>query len=379
MNLSGFSKKAFFASAMIFAIFAFSSCQDVIYSNIRKEVTLEDSSVEGIVRSIIRVSSEGEEYLYITNGGKIFCKKNSGKTSDHSYGGWKDVCSNKDIDSSDNLTIIALAADSDNVYAFAAIWGENTNKGQNRWYKRTIYASADGGKSWKSVCDILTSPTSTGTDNAALYLFCTNTIANENRQAFFSYNGTGYKLNGDAEPTAETNANNAASCAYVNGEVKFASASDTYYGSASCTNETNDAPATIRYWSDGTTLHWDGTVSGSTVVGSYIYSLAVAKDYILVGTRNGIKHYSLNEENGSVGNEKKDFKTNAAAIMSNGYEVNALLVIEPEKKEEFGDGEDRKQVETAIYAIMDFEGRYEQFDHACIWAYYPERGNWNRD
>lgn len=369
MNLSGFSKKAFFASAMVFAIFAFSSCQDVIYSNIRKEVTLEDSSVEGIVRSIIRVSSEGEEYLYITNGGKIFCKKNSGKTSDHSYGGWETVCSNKDIDSSDNLTIIALAADSDNVYAFAAIWGENTNKGQNRWYKRTIYASADGGKSWKSVCDIPTSPTSTGTDNAALYLFCTNTIAKENRQAFFSYNGTGYKLNGDAEPTAETNANNAASCAYVNGEVKFAAISETYYGSASCTNETNDAPATIRYWSNKRTLYWGVEADDTKKIsaGDYIYSLAVTKDYILVGTKSGIEHYRLNGD-GSVG-DKTTFATNAEAIMSNGYEVNALLVIEPEKNE----------TETAIYAATDFESRYEQFDHACIWAYYPERGNWNRN
>lgn len=368
MNLSGFSKKAFFASAMVFAIFAFSSCQDVIYSNIRKEVTLEDSSVEGIVRSIIRVSSEGEEYLYITNGGKIFCKANSGKTSDHSYGGWETVCSNKDIDTSDNLTIIALAADSDNVYAFAAIWGENTNKGQNRWYKRTIYASADGGKSWKSVCDIPTSPTSTGTDNAALYLFCTNTIAKENRQAFFSYNGTGYKLNGDVEPTAETSANNAASCAYVNGEVKFAAISETYYGSASCTNETNDAPATIRYWSNKRTLYWGVEADDTKKIsaGDYIYSLAVTKDYILVGTKSGIEHYSLN--NGSVG-DKTTFATNAEAIMSNGYEVNALLVIEPEKNE----------TETAIYAATDFESRYEQFDHACIWAYYPERGNWNRD
>lgn len=367
MNLSRFSKKAFFASAMIFAIFALSSCQDVIYSNIRKEVTLEDSSVEGIVRSITRVSSEDGEYLYITNGGKIFRKENSGKTSEHSYGGWNEVCSNKDIGSSDKLTIMALAADSDNVYAFTATWEENTNKGQNRWNERAIYASADGGKSWEKVRDIPTSPTSTGTDNDEFYFFCTNTIANENRRAFFNYNGTGYKLNGSAEPTAEASANNAASCAYVNGEVKFAAVSDTHYGSASCTNETNDSPATIRYWSNKRTLHWDGAVEGERSAGDYIYSLAVTKDYILVGTSSGIEHYSLKDD-GSVGDEES-FETNAAAIMSNGYEVNELLVIEPGKSE----------IETAIYAATDFEGRYEQFDHACIWAYYPERGNWNRD
>lgn len=393
MNLSGFSKKAFFASAMIFAIFAFSSCQDVIYSNIRKEVTLEDSSVEGIVRSIIRVSSEGEEYLYITNGGKIFCKKNSGKTSEHSYGGWETVCSNKDISSSDKLTIIALAADSDNVYAFAAIWDENTNKGQNRWNERAIYARADGGKSWEKVpFEIKTDEDKTGDDNPSLFFFCTNTIANENRQAFFNYDGNVYKLNGldadkiydkesDKNSDEKKDIKDAASCAYVNGEVKFASASDTYYGSASCTNETKDSPATIRYWSNKRTLYWGVEADDSKKVsaGDYIYSLAVTKDYILVGTASGIERYSLKND-GSVG-DKKAFDTNAEAIMSGGYEVNSLLVIEPGKIDghEKREKKEREEKETAIYAATDFEGRYEQFDHACIWAYYPARGDWNRD
>ncbi len=371
MDLSRFSKKAFFASTMILAIFAFSSCQDVIYSNIRKEVTLEDSSVEGIVRSIIRVSSEGQEYLYITNGGTIFRKENSGKTSEHSYGGWKKVCSNEDIDSNDKMNIISLAADSENLYAFTASWDENTSKGQNRWNERAIYASADGGASWEKVYDIPTSSSGTGTDNAAFYLFCTNTINNANRSAYFNYNGTGYKLNGISSPTEEANANNTASCAYVNGEVKFAihsgEKSNRYYGSASCTNETKDKDATIRYYSDGRKLKWDGAVSGEKNAGDYIFSIAVTEDYILVGTESGIEHYILKDD-GSVGDEKS-FETNAEAIMSGGYEVNVLLVIEPNKKEE----------ETAIYAATDFSGRYEQFDHACIWAYYPERGNWNRD
>ncbi len=365
MNLSRFLKKIFFASVMIFAVFAFSSCQDVIYASIRKEVTLKDSSVEGVVRSIIRVSSGGTEYLYITNGGEIFRKPNSGNSADHSYGGWQKVCSNKDIGSSDY--IMALAADSDHIYAFVAWWDENTDKGQNRWNARAIYASADG-KEWTEVRDIDTDPTDTGDDNPALYLFCTNTIKNENRSAYFNYDGTGYKLNGTNAPTEEAAAKNAASCAYMDG-VKFAERSRTYYdyGSASCTNETNESDATVRYYSKDSTLYWDGAVKNSKKAGDYIYSLAVTNDYILVGTAGGIEHYKLNAD-GSVGGEES-FKTNADAIMSGGYEVNSLLVINPEKNE----------TETAIYAATDFEGRYEQFDHACLWAYYPERGNWNRD
>lgn len=385
MNLSRFLKKIFFASVMIFAFFSFPSCQDVIYSSIRKEVTLKDSSVKGIVRSIIRVSSGGTEYLYITNGGEIFRKPNSGNSADHSYGGWKDVCSNKDIDSSDNLTIMALAADSSNVYAFTAIWGENTNKGQNRWNERAIYASADGGKSWGKIpFEIKTDKNETGDDNPSLFFFCTNTIAKENRQAFFNYDENVYKLNGldadkiydkesDKNSDEKKDIKDAASCAYLNGEVKFATASGkkdgSYYGSASCTNETKDFPATIRYWSNKSELYWGVEADDTKKIsaGDYICSLAVTKDYILVGTKSGIEHYRLNGD-GSVGG-KKAFDTNAEAIMSNGYEVNALLVINPEKNE----------TETAIYAATDFEGRYEQFDHACLWAYYPERRNWNRD
>ena len=375
MNLSRFLKEKFFASIVIVAIFAFSSCQDVIYSNIRKEVVLEDSSVEGVVRSITRVSSEDQEYLYITNGGEIFRKVNSGKTSDHSYGGWEKVCSNKDVGSSSRINIMALSADTDYVYAFTASWEENTSKGQNRWNERAIYASADGGKSWEKVpFDIATNSSKTGDDNPALFFFCTNTIAKENRKAYFNYDGNkGYELNGSSAPIANAAANDAASCAYLDGGVKFApywtmkDGSRRYYGSASCTNETQDEPATVRYWASGRTLSWDGAVEGTKSAGDYIYSMAVTDDYILVGTNSGIEHYRLNSDK-SVG-DKESFATNAEAIMSSGYEVNELLVIEPEKNE----------TETAIYAATDFTGRYEQFDHACIWAYYPERGNWNRD
>lgn len=370
-----FSKKTVIASILICVAFIFFSCtnDNVIYANIRKEVTLKDSSVEGVTRSIIRVSSEGKDYLYITNGGAIFRKPNSGDSADHSYGGWEKVCSNKDVGPSDY--IMALAADSDHIYAFTASWEENTEKGQNRWNARAIYASADG-KEWTKVpnIDIDTDPTNTGDDNPELYLFCTNTIKNENRSAYFNYKGTVCKLNGTSDPTEEADAsatkdrNGAASCAYVNGKVEFAPCSEKYYGSASCTNETKEKEATVRYWSDGTGLHWDGAATTDNIkAGAYIYSLAVTKDYILVGTARGIEHYKLNED-GSVGGEER-FGTNADAIMSGGYEVNSLLVINPEKNE----------TETAIYSATDFEGRYEQFDHACLWAYYPERGDWNRD
>lgn len=360
-------KKFFFSFTLICAALFLGGCQDVIFANIRKEVKLNDGTVSGTIRALIQYTNNNQEYIYLANGKAVYRKVNSKNANEHREGGWQKVCSG----GSGGLGkyVVTLAADSGNLYALAADWDENTSKGQNRWYTRAIYASSDGGFNWKVVHRVPTSPTGTGTDNAEVYLFCTNTIAQGNRKAYFNVGGTGYKLNGDAEPTAETNANNAASCAFVNG-VQFASALDTYYGSASCTNEgvggENDGK--VRYYSKGSMLCWDGAVEGEKSVGSRIYSLAVTKDYILVGTKSGIEHYRLNGDGSVVGN-LGDFATNADAIMSSGYEVNALLVVDPLKSE----------TETTIYSAMDFEGRSQQFDHVCIWAYYPWRGNWNRD
>lgn len=376
-------KKFFFSFALICAAFFLGGCQDIIFANIRKEVKLNDGTVSGTIRALIRFNHGSQEYIYLANGKAVYRKVNSEKVNDHKEGGWQKVCSG----GSGGLGkyVVTLAADSGNLYALAADWDENTSKGQNRWYKRAIYASADGGTSWTDVTtdkiDIKTDPTKTGSDNVAVYLFCTNTIASANRHAFLNVGGNVYKLNGldadkiydkesDKNSDEKKDIKNAASCAYVGGKVKFAPASSTYYGSASCTDENRKSAGTTSTWyySDGSTLHWEGSVSGSTGVGSRIYSLAVAGDYLLVGTESGIKHYSLNSD-GSVGGEVRDFATNADAIMSSGYEVNTLLVVDPSKSE----------TETTIYSAIDFVGRSQQFDHVCIWAYYPWRGNWNRD
>lgn len=365
-------KKFFFSFALICAAFFLGGCQDIIFANIRKEVKLNDGTVSGTIRALIRFGDGNKEYIYLANGKAVYRKLNTGNVADHKEGGWEKVCSG----GSRGLGkyVVTLAADSTYLYALAADWDENTSKGQNRWYKRAIYASKDG-KSWTDVTTdkiyIKTDPTKTGSDNPELYLFCTNTIASGNRHAYFNVGGAGYELKGFDTPAPNSAANGAASCAYVGG-VQFASASSTYYGLASCTDEKRSSAgtATTWYYSNGSTLYWEksGVARRNVGVGSRIYSLAVTKDTILVGTESGIKHYSLNDD-GSVGGEVRDFATNADAIMSSGYEVNTLLVIDPSKNE----------TETAIYSAIDFEGRSQQFDHVCIWAYYPGRGNWNRD
>lgn len=359
------AKKFFFLFSLLSSAFFLSGCQDVIFANIRKEVKLNDGTVAGSIRALIRFGSGGQEYIYLANGAAVYRKINTGNVADHREGGWVKVCSARNIGNSDY--VVTLAADASNLYALTATWEENTSKGQNRWDGRAIYVSKDGGNSWGRVSSFPTSATGTGYDNPALYLFCTNTIASENRQAFFNYAGKGYKLNGTTV-TSDANANGASSCAYLN-DVEFATPSSIYYGSASCTDEGRSSETSTLYYSRGSTLYWkkSGEVK-TTSAGDYIYSLAVTKDYILVGTSSGIKHFYLNAD-GSVVSKRDDFDTNADAIMSSGYEVNTLLVVDPSKNE----------VDNAIYSAMDFEGRSQQFDHVCLWAYYPSRGNWNRD
>ena len=360
-------EKFFFSFALICAAFFLGGCQDVIFANIRKEVKLNDGTVSGSIRALIRFEDGGQEYIYLANGKAVYRKASPEDVKEHKEGGWEKVCSG----GSGGLGkyVVTLAADATHLYALAATWDENTNKGQNRWYTRAIYASDNGGLNWSVVHNIPTSPTGTGSDNSEVYLFCTNTIKKDNRSAYFNVGRTGYKLS-SGSATLSDDAKGAASCAYVDGEVKFAPASSTYYGSTSCTNEGigGDIDSKVRYYSNGGTLKWAGALEGERSVGSRIYSLAVTKDTLLVGTESGIRHYRLNND-GSVGGDLGDFATNADAIMSGGYEVNALLVVDPSKNE----------TENTIYAAIDFEGRSQQFDHVCIWAYYPGRGNWNRD
>lgn len=369
MNLA---KKFFFLFSLLSSAFFLSGCQDVIFANIRKEVKLNDGTVAGSIRALIRFNDGTSEYIYLANGAAIYRKKNTGNVADHREGGWEKVCSARNIGNSDY--VVTLAADETYLYALTATWEENTSKGQNRWNGRAIYESKDG-RDWKLVKNIRTDPTETGYDNPALYLFCTNTIAKETRYAYYNYGGTVTPLNGADFPENENGddvVGNAASCAFLNGGVKFAPASGTYYGSASCTDEKIDGSTSTLYYSSGSRLYWGENVSNSNKyvsAGDYIYSLAVTKDYILVGTASGIEHFYLNAADGSVGGKREDFDTNADAIMSSGYEVNALLVVDPSKNE----------LDNAIYSAIDFEGRSQQFDHVCLWAYYPSRGNWNRD
>lgn len=132
-------------------------------------------------------------------------------------------------------------------------------------------------------------------------------------------------------------------------------------------------------------LSGNGEVSGyiKDLSDSNLISIAVTSDSVLVGTGSN-RSYNSNASSGSgivkalvVENgkptKKGDFTTNADKIMVSPYIVRALLAVDPSKKE----------AETSIYSAMDYiytaTSAGTNSTNRGLWAYYPAKGEWNRE
>ncbi len=363
------AKKIAFLFAALCVLALFSSCQDVIYANIRKEVSLEDANITGDIRSVVRFKDE----FYLANGG-IYHKSNTANY----YGAWS-----KGEVPPDGL-VLKLAADNDYLYALVGVHEADETKGENVGVSQKLYYSSDG-SSWSLVSGVYGSGTIPYNSSSVIrtYLFCTNAIAISNRKAYFILQGgdAGYKaymLDGPntSSSSLELGTENAAtdpisnstsvsqSCVFYNSAVYF------FTSRGSCTNETTAASATIYYYGDGSTLRWGGDETGSVDAKSTVYSIAATSNYLLVGTSSGISHHPLSSWVPS--SRQNSFSTNADSTLSSQYTVLSLLAVNPESTETGG----------AIYATQNFSGsgsNSAQFDHIGLWAYYPSRGNWNRE
>ena len=200
-----------------------------------------------------------------------------------------------------------------------------------------------------------------------------------------------------SEETNVTNATNIDSVAYLDGEYYF------FDSIAVTTNETYSDDATLIYFALSSSssaeyedyhpstkyLSYLKKDDGNIKIGTYdndwdgscgeaISSLAVTSDYILIGrgdysystsTAGGIVKASLNENGIPV--ETKSFDTNASIQLSYSYQILTLLVTDPSKKER----------ENIIYSSITFKGTGTSggtsFDNIGLWAYYPDRDNWN--
>lgn len=128
-----------------------------------------------------------------------------------------------------------------------------------------------------------------------------------------------------------------------------------------------------------------GEVSGyiKDLSDSNLISIAVTSDSVLVGTGSNRSNDSdasrgsgivkaIVDENGKP-TDKGNFTTKADNVMRDPYIVRALLAVDPSKKE----------TETSIYSSMDYiytaTSAGTNSTNRGLWAYYPEKREWNRE
>lgn len=133
-------------------------------------------------------------------------------------------------------------------------------------------------------------------------------------------------------------------------------------------------------------LSKNGESSGylENVSDSNVISIAVTSDSLLLGTGSN-RSYNSSASNGSgavrieidqlTGKPTKtgSFTTKADNVMRDPYIVRALLAVDPSKKE----------TETSIYSSMDYiytaTSAGTSSTNRGLWAYYPEKREWNRE
>lgn len=131
-------------------------------------------------------------------------------------------------------------------------------------------------------------------------------------------------------------------------------------------------------------LSKNGETAGyiESVSDSYVISIAVTSESLILGTGSN-RSYNSNASSGSGvvrvmledGKPSKtgSFDTNASKVMYSPYIIRALLAVDPSKAEK----------DTSIYSSMDYiytaTSAGTNATNRGLWAYYPAKGEWNRE
>ncbi len=364
-------RKILISALLAASAFSFLSCDGVIFAEIRDEVELEEATIEGDINSIVRFKSGSNEYLFLDNSGIYRKDVTNGSTgSTDSSGSWIEVSRPSDY-------VAKVAADTNYVYALSANMEEDEDEGENYPESVGVYYSSDLGVTWTAVTGLVNLSVNDEVLNA---LFCTNAPKAANRKAYFNHAGTVYQLDGGTATKLTTGSADVAttplttsiSCAYFSGDVYFSS------GWAMTTNETFDDDATYMYRTSSSNVYFtsDGSSWSGYDYDDSVLSLAVTKDYMLLGTDSGIARVKLT--NGVMANETTSFDTNASSALSSYYKIWAVLAVNPAKNEISG-----VENGTDIYASTTFTGSTSStsatFESIGLWSYYPTRDEWNRE
>ena len=268
------------------------------------EIRQEVELTDGQVPGDIRSIVEFKGNLYVENG-NIYRKPKDASF----YGQWVKLSR----DGMGGGKVFKLAADSTNLYALVGHVRSDEDEGENYVNGWGLFYSGDG-NSWKPV----------GGSHSL------STTGNH----LYSLGGTAYIRNG-------------------NNTIYTLNGSNSTDGGASYQIEAGN----------------DYTASGSAInghsIGSTIYSMALAGDYLVVGTASGLKYINKN-------NWREDTVANSASALSSYYEVHCVFVVDP----------DKSPWQTDTYASAIFSGTTSSgasSKNEGLWAYYPGRGNWNRE
>lgn len=370
-----FFKNIKFPAFLLSLLPLFFSCHGVIFDTIRDEVKLADAVISGDIQDIIRYKDD----IYVSTG-KIshrsvsLTKDINGKTEKECQDAKEvfvaaaDQKSELKSFSSPSGYIYSLAADSNNLYALSVIIEEDDD-GYNVPTKRILwcYTATEEGKegSWKEIW----SKSYDGSKDDKAFLFCTNTLKESNRHAYFRYQSKIYELTGeelgDTGMTSDIN-----SCTVLGSTVHFSSAY------AMTSNETSKDESTYIYRSSGDTVYYSTDGESWTSVDlncDTILSLAITQDYLLAGTASGIVHTPLkadsNGKNAIPSSSNADFDTNADSTLSSYYEVPALLVLDPLQKE----------ISATIFATCLTSSTSASLNNVGLWSYFASEGEWNRE
>lgn len=386
-------KIIFYVSVFAFTIFL-TSCFDPIFPRIRSEVALEKATKTGYINSLIRY----QDKIYMSNG-SVFYKSTA--DSAQRYNAWtKDesapsISYNTSDDTFSGANVIKLAADNASLYALGVEF--STDKGETRPSAKVLYRL--DGVDWTRIWSAPTASNDDGYANDNITIFCTNSINSTNRRAFLR-NGTDvYELNPSG--TSISGVGNKITFAagtdyikksssypdYVNSAVAVSNSETWFFsGLASGSNETATSAATHVYWSDAngidgggisydSTIHYsdiNGSGSGSVSSSYSAYSMAVNSDSIILGTYNG-GIYRIPLSSGVPGSPSTIEDIDGADALGSPYIITSLLSLHPEKAERA----------NVIYAGVTFRGTETSIgassSNVCLWAYYPDRGNWNRE
>lgn len=400
-------KKIFGLSSILLCGLLFNSCFDPIFFEIRNDIQPEEATVSGIIQSIARFQSGGSEYILCLADGGVRYKL----ATNEDHGAWASMglpfeSIHYDFQSSTFVGEypIAIAADSNYIY-LASIKLHSSPAGTNDPSELNIRCTNAINGSWSSTWSVdrgisFLYEIYNGYTTIDFNMFCTNAPQNDHRKAYFREGKTKlYELNGTSKTEVTTgntcldsnSAQNWNSAVYFGNDVFF------FKTNASETNETNTTAATKIYYGDDTKLYYSSTetpeppegqtaltrdsfgfTTNSNIETNYqIRSIAVCSDRILISKGNiyegygGISAIDINA-NGVPGS-----LTNAATHADLRIPPNYIVFLI------FNATPGNTETNSILYATTGIATNGTainvSYKDVGLFAYFPNRNNWNRE